>query len=180
MMLLNKLSNREKKILYVVILLLGVLVGYHGAFVPLSQKFTSIDEEIFALQMKIRKGKIYLRQRDEIHEEAKKYPNLEQMDAGSDEEEIAKLLNFIEQTARAAGVSISDVKPQAVQSDKIVKRYSVELNAESTLDQLVSFSFQLEHSPQLLKIEQVNTSPKDEKASGILRSYIVVTRVVVK
>ena len=178
--MLEKLTVREKKIFAWVIALLVIVIGYHGVWRPMMAKLSDLDDEIFSMQLKIRKAKIFLRQKDEVMEESKKYPNLSRMDAGSDEEEIARLLNFIEQTARKLGVSLSDVKPQAVQSDKMSKRYLVELNAESGLKELASFVYELEHSPDILKIEQVNTGPKDEKNPLLLRSALVVTRVVVK
>ena len=178
--MLEKLTPREKTILAWVVALFVLVAGYHGVWRPMMAKLSDLDDEIFALQLKIRKAKTLLRQKDEVMEESKKYPNLSRMDAGSDEEEIARLLNFIEQTARKLGVSLSDVKPQAVQSDKMSKRYLVELNAESGLKELASFIYELEHSPEILKIEQVNTGPKDEKNALLLRSAIVVTRVVVK
>ena len=178
-MILQKLTSREKKILSVVIGLLILVTGYHGVLTPLSSKINEMDTEIFAMQMKLRKAKTFIRQGDAIREEAKKHPNLSQMDAGTDEEEIARLLNFIEQTARQVGVSLSDVKPEPVQSDKVSKRYSVELNAESNLDQLMEFVYSLEHSPQILKINKITTALKEEKSTA-LRSFLVVERVVVK
>ena len=178
--MLEKLTLREKKIFAWVVALLVLVIGYHGVWRPMMAKLGTLDEEIFSLQLKIRKAKIFLRQKDEVLEESKKYPNLSRMNAGSDEEEIARLLNFIEQTARKFGVSLSDVKPQAVQSDKMSKRYIVELNAESGLKELSQFVYELEHSSDILKIEQVNTGPKDEKSALLLRSAILVTRVVVK
>ena len=178
--MLEKLTQREKTILAWVIALLVMVIGYHGIWRPMTSKLNELDEGIFAMQLKIRKAKTLLRQKDEVLEESKKYPNLSRMEAGSDEEEIARLLNFIEQTARKLGVSLSDVKPQAVQSDKMSKRFLVELNAESGLKELASFVYELEHSAEILKIEQVNAGPKDEKNPLLLRSAIVVTRVVVK
>lgn len=177
--LLNKMSPREQKILYVVIGLLIVLMGYHAVWTPAQEKFETLNNEIFAMQMKIRKAKTFLRQKDDILEESQKYPNLEKMDAGTDEEEIAQLLNFIEQGARDTGVRLSDVKPQQVQSDKWSKRYVVELNAESGVSELIEFVYLMQHSEQLLKIDRIDTAPKEEQ-SGELRSFIVVTRVVVK
>jgi len=178
-MILDRLSSRERKILYVVIALLFVLFGYHGVFQPVLSKLGGLDEEIFVFQMKLRKGRIFLRQRDEILEEAQKYPNLERIEAGSDEEELARLLNYIEQTARNAQVSLSDVKPQQVKSDKVSKSYVVELGAESLLNQLIEFIYQLQNSPQLLMIERIEMSPKEDN-SPLLRSFVVIKRVVVQ
>lgn len=175
----QKLSAREKNIFYAVVFLLLVLVGYHGVWNPMQGKFLSLDDEIFAMELKLRKARIFLRQREEVTEEAKKYPNLEQMDAGTDAEEMARLLNLIEETARSKGVSITDMKPGELKSDKVSKRFVVEINAESAVTQLIEFIYDLQHSPQILKVEQVNTAPKEEK-SAVLRSFLVVTRVVVK
>ncbi len=178
-MILNKLSVREKKIFYVVVGMFLFLVAYHGVWRPIMVKLLQLDDEAFAMQMKFRKAKVFLAQRQEIQEEAKKNPGLEKLDAGSDEEEIAKLLNFIEQTARKTQVSLSDVKPQPVKSDKQSKSYHVELNAEAGLEQLIDFIYEIEHSPQLLRLEQVNTALKEEKATA-LKAFLVVSRVVVK
>lgn len=175
----NRLSAREKNILYVTIFLLVILAGYHGIWNPGIVKFQQLDEQIFAYQMKIRKAKTFLRQKDQVAEEVAKYPNLEQMNAGTDEEEIAQLLNFIEQAARDHTVSLSDVKPEQVQSDKWSKRYIIVLNAESKLSNLIEFIYALQYSPQLLKIERVDTAPKEDE-SRTLRSSLTVTRVVVK
>ena len=175
----TKLTPREKKIFGVVVALLVLMMGYHGVWTPVAQKLGQLDDEIFAMEMKLRKAKTHIRQREDIVEESKKFPNLEQIDGGTDEEEIARLLNLIEQTARKDGVSLSDVKPQPVKSDKTTKRFEVELNAESALEQMISFIYDLEHSPELLKIERVDTSPKEEN-SPVLRSSFVVARVVMK
>lgn len=178
-MKLPELNPREKKIGYVVVALLGVMITYHGIIRPMGQKFSSLDDEIFAMQMRLRKAKTLIRQKNDVLEASKKYVNLEKMDAGTDEEEIARLLNFIEQTARKDNASLSDVKPQPVKSDKVTKVYTVELNAEGELNSLMELVYELEHSEQLLKIERVDMSPKEEK-SAILRASLVVSRVVVK
>ncbi|MBN1687885.1 MAG: type 4a pilus biogenesis protein PilO [Candidatus Omnitrophica bacterium] len=176
--MLEKMSARERKILVIVIILLIGVGFYHGVYRPVAGKFAEVNDQVFSLQLKIRKAKIFLQQKNDILEESKKYSNLEQMDAGKDEEEIARLLNLIERTARQSGVSLSDVKPQQVKSDKISKRFVVELNAESGVQQIVEFVYELQHSPQLLKIERIETAPKEEK-SLIMRTYLVITRVVV-
>ena len=179
MTLLTKLNPREKKILYVVIGMLVILVGYHGVWRPMMHKFSTLDDEIFATQMRLRKAKTLIRQKNDVVEASKKFVNLEKMDAGTDEEEIARLLNFIEQTARKDNTSLSDVKPQPVKSDKVTKQYAVELNAEGELRALIEFIYELEHSEQLLKIDRVEIVLKEEKSS-ILRTSLQVTRTVVK
>ncbi len=179
MIIPKQLSPREKKILALTVAMLLVVGGYYGVWVPMQAKFQTLGEQIFSMQLKLRKSKTFLRQQDDIREEAKKYQNLELMDAGKDEEEIARLLNLIEQTARKNSVSLSDVKPQAVQSDKVAKRYVVELHAEASLEGVLRFFYELQTSAELLKVEQVEIAPKEENAA-ILRCFLIVTRVVVK
>ncbi len=178
-MMIPKLTAREKKIAYVVGFMFTLLVGFHGVWTPMQNKFSELEDQIFAMEMKVRKAKTFIRQKDDVAELSKKYTNLEKMDAGTDEEEIARLLNFIEQTARKNNVSLSDVKPEAVQSDKITKRYTVLLSAEAQLSALVDYIHELQNSEQLLKLERVDIAPKEDQ-SAILRSNLVVTRVVVK
>ena len=100
-----------------------------------------------------------------------------QLDGGTDEEETARLLSLIEQSARKYGVSLSDVKPNPMKAEKWTKRFEVELNGECTLEQLTQFIFELEQSAQMLKVEQISSAPKEEK-SPILRSQLTVVRTV--
>ena len=175
--LFAKLSAREKRILYIALAFILLAGGYQGIWRPFNEKILTVDEEIFSMEMKLRKAKIYLLQKDQIMEESKKYPNLAQLDAGTDEEETARILSLIEQSARKFGVSLSDVKPNPIQSDKWTKRFEVELNGECTLEQLTQFVFELEHSAQMLKVEQLGSTPKEEK-SPVLRSQMTVVRTV--
>lgn len=177
--LLNKLTPREKKILIFVGVLLAMVGSYHGVLHPLLAKISNMDEEISAMEMKLRKAHVFAGQSREILEEAKKHSTLNQMQAGTDEEETAKLLNLIEKTARKTGATLADMKPKPVTADKMFKRYGVELNADLKLEELISFLYELEHSSQLLNIEQIILSPREDNAQR-LRAFILVTRVVVK
>lgn len=174
---LAKLSSREKNILYIAVTVMLIAGGFHGILRPLNEKITVLDNEIFSMEMKLKKAKVYLLQKDLILEEAKKYPNLAQLDAGTDEEETARILSLIEQSARKYGVSLSDVKPSPIKTDKWSKRFEVELNGECSLEQLTQFVFELEHSAQMLKVEQISSTPKEEK-SPVLRSQMTVVRTV--
>lgn len=175
----DKLKPREKKILYVTAALLLVMIGYHGILRPLTDKMASLDDGIFAMELRLRKAKILIRQREEIMDEAKKFPNLEQLNAGTDEEETARMLSLMEQTARKTGCSLSDVKPLPVKTDKFIKRFEVELTAEAVMEQLVNFVYELEHSALLLKVERAVTSPKEGNSSTV-RAQLTVVRQVTK
>lgn len=174
---LTKLNPREKKISGIALSVIVIAMAYHGILTPLTQKITQLDDEIFAIEMKLKKAKIFIRQKEEILEEAKKYPNLSQLDAGSDEEETAKILSMIEQTARKYGISLSDVKPNPIKSDNWMKRFEVELVGECSIEQLTQFIFDLEHSPEMLKVEALSSAPKEEN-SPVLRSQVTVVRTV--
>ena len=176
---LTKMTLREKKIFYLAAFFVFVLFAWHGLLRPAAGKFGELSDETFVMELKVRKAKTLIRQKDDILAEAKKYPNLERLSAGSDEEETARLLNLIEQTARTAGVSLSDVKPETAKTDKWTKRFEVNLQAESNLEQLITFIYELEHSEQLLKIEKVESSLKDDKTSA-LRTQLTVVRIVTK
>ncbi len=177
--MLAKLKSSERVLLVIVIILLAIGLGYYGGLKPIEAKLGNLDSEIFSLQLKLRKAKIFVQQRDAVMEEAKKYPNLEGMNARKDEEENAALLSFIEEEARKARVTLSDVKPQTTTGDRLTKRYTVELSIESGMKELIEFIYHLQFSPQLLKVERVESAPKEE-GSEILRSNLVMQRVVVK
>lgn len=179
MMLLEKLTPRERKAAYITAGLIIFMIGFHGIWAPLKTRSQFLQDEIFATKMKLRKALIYVQHRDKVLEEARKYLNLEQLDAKKDEEEIASLLNFIEQEARESAVTLIDVKPQQVNSDRTSKRYIVNLETEGGLKEMTQFMYDLQYSPQMLRIERVEIAPKEAK-SEMLRSSLTVARVVVK
>lgn len=175
----SKLKPSERMLLVIVGVLLACGFAYYGGWKPIQAKFSALDEEIFSMQLRLRKSKILVHQRDQVLEEAKKYPNLQGMDARKDEEENASLLSFIEEEARRARITLSDVKPQSMNEDRLTKRYTVELIIESGMKELIEFVYHLQFSTQMLKVVRAEMAPKEE-GSAVLRSSLVMERVVVK
>ncbi len=175
----SKLKPSERILFVIVLVLLALGFAYYGGWKPIQAKFASLDDEIFSMQLRLRKAKILVHQRDQILEESKKYPNLQGMDARKDDEENASLLGFIEEEARKASITLSDVKPQSMSEDRLTKRYTVELVVEAEMKALIAFVYHLQFSPQMLKVQRAEMAPKEE-GSAILRGNLVMERVVVK
>ena len=60
----------------------------------------------------------------------------------------------------------------------LYKKYTIELEAEGEMAQLTSLIYQLQNSPQLLKVEKMQMSAKSG-SSGILKSRLVISKIKV-
>lgn len=80
--------------------------------------------------------------------------------------------------ASQAKVTLVEVKPTDLKSEKIIKRYSINLNCEATMEQLASFMFLLENSTTLFTVDNYNITSKD-KEKGILKCNMVVSKIVI-
>ena len=141
---------------------------------PVHHKLQQINHEIAISEKQLGRSLRNLNQKDVIAKAYERYtPYVKR--AGSDEEEVAKILSEIEEVARKSAVSLDNVKPQEPKKRDFYKEYSVEIEAEGDMESLVSFLHQLSASSQLLRPEKINLSLQ-ERDSTIVKASIVITK----
>lgn len=80
--------------------------------------------------------------------------------------------------AKNSSVSLIDVKPSAVEKTEFYKKYTIKIEAEAKVGHLADFIYQLEKSPQLLRVAEFRLSPK-KRESSVLKIYMVVTEILI-
>lgn len=172
----TRMSAREKAGIAAAALVIFVMFVDRFIVDPMTIRMNQINREIKASEGALNVDTELARQKDAVSSEYKKYSAYVRQ-AGSDEEEQNKMLGEIEELARKAGVSIASMKSIAPKTVDFHKRYEAELEVEGGMEQVVSFLYLLNSSPQLLRTERMNLNPKD-KDSEIVKSKINVTKVV--
>lgn len=174
---LSRLSKREKIILAVTLVVVGIFFSDRLVLHPLVGIFRSTDQEFQDLEVNIKKSVRLLSQKNHLQEEVKKYASYS-VQAKSAEEEAVALLKAIEGLAGEAGVNLVYVKPAAAKTEERLKKYYANLEFEAQMEQLIKFFYQVESSTQLLKIEKFSVQPSAE-GSSVVRCVVTVSRSVI-
>ena len=74
-------------------------------------------------------------------------------------------------------VFILDIKPNPVEKYDFYKKYSVKIEAEAKISNLIDFIYQLENSPKLLRVSDFRLTP--QKKETVLKINMTVTEVLI-
>lgn len=171
-----KLSKRERTFFYLSVSLIMIMVLQRFVFQPLSDKLTTLEQEIRAREVSLIKGLRVDKQRDQILKEHKRYEGYLKI-GGSDEEIISQFLREIERLGRESGVSLLDIKPQSTNKKSIYKEYIIEVRLEAPMKDVIGFLYHLNNSSLLLKVEKFILNLKDE-STDILKISMLISGIV--
>lgn len=171
---LNKLSKREKALLFAITILVFIWIVYSLIIEPLYNSWTRLDKDIEIARIELKKAVRILRQREDVTSEYNKY--LDRFTTReSDEEEMALILNEIETQARQASVRIINMKPRRVVKNEFYRLFYVDLDTESSMRNILEFIKRLKDSKFSLCVEQLTLNSRTRDPS-ILNGSIVVSR----
>jgi Tfp pilus assembly protein PilO len=173
----SKLSKREKYIAYVSIGIIIFLVLDKCVISQVMNRLAALDEEILVLENKLEKSINILQQEDAIFDEYEKYVEVIKKQR-SDEEIMVVLLSNIEKMANQASVRLVDMKPTPSEKKEFYTKYTIRIEAEAEISQLINFIYQLEKTDELFRISELRLSPV-RTASSVLKIYMLVTQIQV-
>lgn len=174
---LAKMSKREKMIFYAASFFISLTILDRLIISPISDKIRMLDKEIKDKQSAVRKNLRILSYKSRIMEDKNKYQGYLHS-VKSDEEEMTQVLKEIESLSEAAEIYLIDMKPANVQEMGTSKKFSVNLNCEAQMEQLVNFMYSVENSKRLLTIEKFQLAPKS-KDSSLARCRITITKLAI-
>lgn len=174
---LSNLSKREKAVLYGAVIAVFLTIVDRLIIAPISSKMTSLDKAIQEEESRIKTNLHILAQKDKIVANSAKYSSF-LTNSKSEEEEITFLLKEIETMSNDASVYLIDLKPMESKSEDLSKKYSVNLNCEGQMEQIIKFMYNIENSKSLLAIERYQITPKS-KESSVARCSMTVSKIVI-
>lgn len=177
-MILSNLSKRERYILYISLMVISLALLYNFLIEPLVQRWVKVNEGVIRKEMKLERNLKIISEKETVLKEYKEYAKRVKA-KGSDEEEIATLLREVETVAARTSVRLTNVnKPRPVKNMKFYKLYSLEVELEAPIRPLTEFIYQLEKSPQILKVRQLRLSARGSQSSS-LRSSMLITKILI-
>lgn len=172
---LTNLSPREKLILDVTVLFVGVMIVDRLVLSPIAAQIHALNQQTKQEETTIKKNLRILAQKDKILAESRKFESYLTA-AASDEEEMTLLLKEVEDLASKNSVYLIDLKPGEVKGTGSSKKYSVNLSLEAQMEQLVAFMYGVESSDRLFTIEKYQLEPKSRE-STVARCSMIISKV---
>lgn len=161
---LNKLSLREKRILYLTVFLISLFLLDRFVVENVLQKVAVINTDIAKRIEQLEADKIYLDEKNRhlIEEEYKKYtPYISPTQLTS--QSISKL---VEDVAKDTSITIDKIEPIATGDSS--KKTSLLITCVGDRKNLISFLYQLSTSSSFLKLKKLAVSSKKEDFVAII------------
>ena len=118
----------------------------------------------------------YLKQKDEIEIIYQKYAGYIKR-AGTDQGEMAALLNEVEKIASAHGIHIANIRPRPIKDLEFCKKYILEMNCVAALEDYIEFVYNLQKSGQLIRVEKLKLSSQG-KGNPLLKARMFITKIL--
>lgn len=172
---LKKLKKREKAMVFFTGFLLIIWISYSFVGEPVINKWGRVNKDVKKAKIELQKAiKIY-KQKENVNDEYGKL--ISKFSAkGSNEEEMAAMLNEIELVARQTNVRIINMKPRRTIKKANHRLLSVDIDTESTMRDMLKFIKLLKTSKQSLRIEQITLNSRARDPS-ILIGKMTTTRL---
>ncbi len=172
-----KLSKRERWILYGASLVIGGLLLDRVIIGPVIGRISFLESEIKSQEAAAQKSTHVLLRKDQIEAEGKQLSAYSVVSDLPEEKEMTSLLKEMENLAGQAAVNVLYVKPGVIEPAGGTKRYSVSMECEAEMPELVTFFHSIESSKKLYNIEKYEIQPKN-KESAIARCTLTVSKTI--
>ena len=151
--MIYKMSKKVKCLLCIAIVCVGFIVLNMILLRPLMGKSANLDRRIQLKRRMVENSLRLLSQKEDIQKESGKFAKFAKQ-RFSEEEETASFLDDIEDIAKKSQVLLVALRPySAVKLDFYIE-YKIELEAESEMNQLITFVYNLQNSENILRCLQ--------------------------
>lgn len=177
-MIFSNLTKRERTIAIITIVSVVAFLFYTQVIERIAKKWIYLDKEIVSKSIKLKKDFKLLSKKNVLEEEYKNY--LSSIKSGlSEEEEAANVLTDIENLAKKNSLFIINIKPSPTLDTLSYKEIIFEISAESSVDELVKFIYDLQSLKKLMKVKKLSLSAKTSESSSI-KSTLYLTKIIIK
>lgn len=171
----NGLSKRERLILYCAAAFLTVTIADRVVISPVVSEIRDINEKVRLKEAEIVRSMQFLANKERIISEIAAYESFLKKPA-ADEEGMTELLKEIENLATKNGVYVLNIRPAGIKTEGPAKKFSVSLDCESAMEDLVAFLHVIENSKQIYLIDKIQITPKTGEVS-VIQSGMTISRV---
>jgi Tfp pilus assembly protein PilO len=170
------LTKWEKILFYAATAAVTLTLADRLLLSPVTQKIETLSSEIQDKESGIKRMSFILAQKDRIVAESARYIKF-LTKAKNTDEEATTVLKEIEAIANNNSIYLIDLKPIGFRDSGQIKKYVVSITCEGQMENLFSFMYNIESSPQLLRIERCEIIPKS-KESSIASCSLMISKII--
>jgi hypothetical protein len=165
------LNKREKVTLYLAIFIVAASVCFNFIIYPILAKNSSLNREIDAARVKLKKYRWLLSQKERLQIKYNNFNSAFKASApGADTSIIT--LSQLETMAKNANLRIVDIRPERSKDKGSYKEFVVELRTEGQMEGYLKFIYDIENSLLLLKIKKFQLMAKN--SAQILEGTFII------
>lgn len=175
-MITRSLSNREKTLFLIIIIMIGAALLYGFVAEPIFMRWKNLDDRIKSKLAYMAKSRRLLNRYKTLEEE---YINLPSPGDAmeSEEREIAKTLAAIENISNSSSCRIQNVKPRASRKIGSYRAIAFEVTAEGTIGEFSRFLYEIETSKEMLRIKHFTVTSKSGYP-GTLKGIFLISKII--
>lgn len=146
---------------------------------PVRAQFRAIEEESLEQEKKMDRNLRVLSpaSKDVVVRDYRQYGDALRK-KGSTAEESAAMLAEVELLAKQFKIDLAATKPREPRIDPDCEQYSVDLEFEADMAQVLGFLYAVGTSPRMLRVDRLLLDAKGVHQSGTLKTTVVVSREV--
>ncbi|MBF0523202.1 MAG: hypothetical protein HQL24_09125 [Candidatus Omnitrophica bacterium] len=176
---LKKLSDQEKKILYVTIVLVTVALLDRLFLGPALDKVKLINEEIQQQEIIIQRNARFLQYKDKILNENHAFDKYF-VDKINDKDVInAEFLSTVEKLATKLNVGLAKSSPSKINVHKRFIEYFADLDCSGELKNVVSFMHAINSTDDLLKVVKFSMAPKKGSTTQEVNASMTIVKLLI-
>jgi len=162
----TKITGRQKILIYITSGIVGVFLMERFFFANLRSKAKELNRQIKVEEANLKIGLEIQKRKERATEDYQDYRSFISAAEKPEKELFTGFLREIEDLAQKAGLSVLNLTPKnEPQNLKDYKKYTAELRAEASLENLIKFLENLQNNSLLIKLDKLALTPKDELAN---------------
>ena len=171
----REFTRREKIILAVCIVLIGMYTVVQFIVRPAREKQETMDQKIQTSERRLEKNRYVIKTAKDADEQ---YTTIFKMlgQSGSDDTERSAMLSAIQEIADQAGVNIANMQPQKTLNKESYKEFSVQLMIDGPWASIVEFLHHVQDQPNYFDIEEINLE-KNSTSNASIRGRLILNRI---
>ena len=170
--MLQRLSAKKKNLLFIAVFFVSFAILHGVAFSPMLDQLKTLNNEILLKKRMIESSFNLLTQKMVIQEEVRRYAKYKQ--GGSQEEEASSFLEEIEEIARKSEIQLVRLEPLDTKKNDFYTGYTIAVKVESSMEQLMTFVYNLQNSESLLKVKRFRIISR----AGTLHTDLTVSKTL--
>lgn len=151
-------TKREKLIFYLTIGVIAFGLAFNFILGPLLERYQDLNREISLNYAKLKKYQRLINQKDYLQG---KYSRLPETILSKDSGNIfVSALSEIENLAKAASITIVDIRPQSQNKIEAYREALIDLRTEGTMEGYLKFIYDIENSLSLFRIKKLSLTSR--------------------